>query len=290
MFRWNPRPAQPQQVAMRRIGRGLPPLTMQIQRRPGNKGWKWDNDLYNTDLYIFITHITSKFQFDRDMMSSQSTGRQILGTLRYPILRQTHMTNRNFFGPKGLLSEFQFAIYFAYISQCLHNLQAIYPVNLGDLHHGNGHNRMMMSSWKSTITRSSWRVSLDLLDLLRAMWRWSPLGLSLGLRSELSLWWESQTDCMSLVLRDEMFLFNPFQCLFVNICALLLQVTRPAPFSSWQVEVIDLCESLPRDESENGDAPSDTQELLQNPEKLAELYARYHMSSHSTMLDQKMAP
>jgi hypothetical protein len=25
-----------------------------------------------------------------------------------------------------------------------------------------------------------------LLDLLRAMWRWSPLGLPLGLRSELS--------------------------------------------------------------------------------------------------------
>ncbi|CAL1157820.1 unnamed protein product [Cladocopium goreaui] len=62
------------------------------------------------------------------------------------------------------------------------------------------------------------------------------------------------------------------------------------------VEVIDLCESLPRDESENGDAPSDTQELLQNPEKLAELYARYHMSSHSTkapsydqMLDAEVA-
>lgn len=121
----------------------------------GKQRLKMGYDLYNTDLYIFITHITSKFQFDRDMMSSQSTGRQILGTLRYPILRQTHMTNRNFFGPKGLLSEFQFAIYFAYISQCLHNLQAIYPVNLGDLHHGNGHNRMMMSSWKSTITRSS---------------------------------------------------------------------------------------------------------------------------------------
>jgi hypothetical protein len=82
--------------------------------------------------------------------------------------------------------------------------------------------------------------------------------------------------------------FSVFVCKY--LCAPIGVVTRPAPFSSWQVEVIDLCESLPRDESENGDAPSDTQELLQNPEKLAELYARYHMSSHSTMLDKKMTP
>eukprot|EP00435_Cladocopium_sp_Y103_P029832 s1572_g7.t1 len=61
-------------------------------------------------------------------------------------------------------------------------------------------------------------------------------------------------------------------------------------------EVIDLCDSLPRDESENGDAPLDTQELLQNPEKLAKALACYHMSSYSTtapsydpMLDAEVA-
>ena len=41
-----------------------------------------------------------------------------------------------------------------------------------------------------------------------------------------------------------------------------------------QVEIIDLGDSLPRDEPENGDAPLDTQELVRNPMPLSAMLDR----------------
>lgn len=59
----------------------------------------------------------------------------------------------------------------------------------------------------------------------------------------------------------------------------------PEDGAAGQVEIIDLGDSLPRDEPENGDAPLETQELVRNPMPLYSATA----PEYDQMLDAEVA-